>query len=55
MTEKFYMDTETGEVVFTHAEAMELFRQGHDISIFRRFCYTPCGHGEWRFMVRWEH
>ena len=29
-----YIDMGTGEVVFTHAEAMELYRQGHEISVW---------------------
>lgn len=34
--EKYYMSTSTGEVVFTHREAMELYRAGHEVQIFIR-------------------
>lgn len=30
---KYYMSKMTGEVVFNHREAMELYRAGHEIEI----------------------
>ena len=49
--EQRYMDKETGEIVFTHAEAMELFRQGHNIELW----YLSETLGEWVCGVEWEH
>ena len=31
---KYYMSMKTGEIVFTHGEAMELYRAGHEISLW---------------------
>jgi hypothetical protein len=31
---RFFMSKLTGEVVFTHAEAMELYRAGHEIELW---------------------
>ena len=49
--EQRYMDKETGEIVFTHKEAMELFRQGHNIEVW----YLSEVLGEWICGVEWEH
>ena len=49
--EQRYMDKETGEIVFTHAEAMELFRQGHNIELW----YLSETLGEWICGIEWEH
>ena len=42
--EQIYMSLETGEVVDTHTEAMELYRAGHEIQIMYRYRYNG---GEW--------
>jgi len=42
--ETAYMSLETGEVVDTHAEAMELYREGHEIQILYHYRYNG---GEW--------
>ena len=34
--EQIYMSLETGEVVDTHYEAMNLYREGHEIQILYR-------------------
>lgn len=49
--EKYYMDMETGEIVFTHQEAMALYRQGHEISVWS--WSDVCQETIER--VRWEH
>ena len=42
--EQIYMSLETGEVVDTHDEAMELYREGHEIRILSHYRYNG---GEW--------
>lgn len=34
MKNQYYVSKLTGEVVFTHKEAMELYRAGHEIEIW---------------------
>lgn len=46
-----YMSMSTGEVVFTQHEAMELYRQGHEISVWS--WSDVCQ--EMIERVRWEH
>ena len=53
--ETIYMSLETGEVVDTHAEAMELYRDGHRIQVMYHNRYNG---GEWeplRNGPTWEH
>jgi hypothetical protein len=38
--EQIYISLETGEVVDTHAEAMKLYRAGHEIQIKYRYRYN---------------
>ena len=42
--EVVFMSLETGEVVDSHFEAMELYRAGHMIQVMFRNCYNE---GEW--------
>jgi hypothetical protein len=50
-TINYYMSMTTGEVVFTQREAMELYREGHIISVWSwsEVCQ------EMIERVRWEH
>lgn len=48
---KYYMSQKTGEVVFTLNEAMELYRAGHEISVWS--WSDVCQ--EMIERVRWEH
>jgi len=53
--EQIYMSLETGEVVDTHNEAMELYREGHEIQIKYHYCYNG---GEWEPWIDgpyWAH
>ena len=53
--ETLFESLETGEIVETHAEAMELFRAGADIAILTR---TRENGGEWSDLIQrlvWEH
>ena len=53
--ETVYMSLETGEVVDTHAEGIDLYREGHRIQILYHYRYNG---GEWepfRNGPTWEH
>lgn len=53
--ETIYMSLETGEVVDTHVEAMELYRAGADIQIQYRNRYNMGPWGEWNNGPMWVH
>lgn len=46
-----YMSLLTGEVVFTKKEAIELYRQGHEIAVYRWSEYLQ----EMIDCIHWEH
>ena len=46
-----YMSLSTGEIVFTQKEAMELYRQGHEIAVWSWSEVLQ----EMIERVRWEH
>lgn len=49
MNKHIYVSCLTGEIAETHAQAMELFRAGHDIDICRMI------DGEWTVVCGWTH
>lgn len=51
MKKQYYVSKLTGEVVFTHQEAMELYRAGHEIEIWAPSKLT----GEMLHWVDWVH
>lgn len=53
--EQIYMSLETGEVVDTHDEAMELYREGHEIQIKYRYHYNGGEWGSWTDGPYWAH
>ena len=53
--ETAYMSLETGEVVDTQAEAMELYRDGHRIQVMYHNRYNGGKWEDWRNGPQWVH
>ena len=53
--EQIWMSLETGEVVETHAEAMELYRAGHELQIKYRYRYNDGDWLDWQDGPQWVH
>lgn len=53
--ETIYMSLETGEVVATQAEAMELYREGADIQIQYRYRHNGGNWSDWNYGPTWVH
>lgn len=53
--ETIYMDLETGEVVETQMEAMELYRGGADIQVKYRFRHNEGEWEGWNDGPQWVH
>ena len=53
--ETAYMSLETGEVVNTQAEGMELYRDGHRIQVIYHLRYHGGEWGDWQNGPQWVH
>ena len=53
--ETVWMSCETGEVVESHREAMELYRAGHEIKIQYRYRYNGGEWEPWQEGPQWVH